>query len=304
MRFCIWLTLVFIFSRAATATPAAFFGIVRRCAVCAELTDREWHISEDLTGIILLYRSALLFGDAVFRCIDQILRRANDANDRKDAEGNGKIASLPDFSIVEDQGSIHACENGIRQIVLAAATAAFAFAELFKDPTSENDGIYSLYDCGGNVFLSANGIGITTKSPGKSVALEDINVAFATVKDHALLDCGNSLNLLRVVAANADLEQDLYVEADSDRIKSAVELDGINSDTAPNDMRVLGANRGRALDDLVSKIRKIYPHVLIAITVATGIQHAVGFNADRITTNTGWRRTGESVFRHKRLSPF
>jgi hypothetical protein len=63
---------------------------------------------------------------------------------------------------------------------------------------------------------------------------------------------------------------------------------------------MLCANCSCAFHNLISKIGKVNPYVLVAITITSRIQHPVGFNANRVTAYSGWRRTGESVFRHKR----
>jgi hypothetical protein len=79
---------------AATTSAVVIVTIGRRRkrnAVTAKLAGWERHRAEYAARIVLFNRNAFLFGNAVFGCLDQILCRANNANNRKDTERNREI---------------------------------------------------------------------------------------------------------------------------------------------------------------------------------------------------------------------
>jgi hypothetical protein len=131
-------------------------------AIVAKFSYGERHAPEYLTRIVLLNGHAFLFGDTMLGCRDQILCGAHDANDRKDTERNGQISVA--IILLKAQGRAKHMHNSFGHIVLLATTAAVALALLFEDLGPEQNGINHLYDCRGNIFLSAIGIGTRAES--------------------------------------------------------------------------------------------------------------------------------------------
>lgn len=78
-----WVPPKTVISASATATRSGrtVKRDTRRNAVAAEFSYRERHRTENMARIVLLYGTALLFGDAKFACIDQKLCRTHDADD-------------------------------------------------------------------------------------------------------------------------------------------------------------------------------------------------------------------------------
>ena len=240
---------------AATASAMVIVTIGRRRerhAVTAKLTGWERHRAEYAARIVLFNGNAFLFGNAVFCGLDEILRRANDANNRKDAQRNREItltaSSLTATNALEAKRRIQASMHGARNIILATAAATCAFAYAFNNARAEKNGRYDLNDCGGFVFLIAF-VGIATAKviSGYAVALKNANVALAAIKNYALFKHRNAFNFLGASCANASFKHNLYIKTNVDRVKSTVETNGIDINAGPNDFCALCANRGGAL---------------------------------------------------------
>jgi hypothetical protein len=237
--------------------------------VVTKLPHRERHFAEYVAGIILLHGSAFLFGNAVLGCLHQILGRTYDANHREDTKRNGQITSA--VTLVKIKGRIKSSAYRFGKITFLTTATAVTLGNLFHDPGAKNHGIHNLYDCGGNVSLTARGVGRRAKAITLGVTLENVDVALATVKDHPLLQHGNALQLLGTSTTNTSFQAKLYIKANGNRIKASVELDRIQADLCPNDLGALGANGARMLQNLISVSRKIHASLLKAIAVTAGI---------------------------------
>lgn len=222
-----------------------------RVGLSAEFAYRERNFAKYVAGIILLGNYTFLFGNAAFGCANKQLCGTNDANDRKDAERNGQKSSA--VVIVKAKWRIKGRQNRFGKIVLAAATATGALLRVFHDLGSEDHGLYNLNHSGGDVFLSTVGLG-TRAEIVTGVALEYADVAFVAVKDDTLFEHGNALKLLYSSAADARLDANLDVKTNGNRIKSAVELNGIDANKRRYDLCTLGTDRTRMLQNLVAEI--------------------------------------------------
>ena len=81
-----------MFAAAATAAvPVFVFGTYQfPTRGRAKFPNGERHLAEETAGVILLLRYAFLVRNAVVGCLDEILSRAFDPDDRKDAERDEK----------------------------------------------------------------------------------------------------------------------------------------------------------------------------------------------------------------------
>ena len=129
-------------------------------------------------------------------------------------------------------------------------------------------------------------------------ALENVDVALAAVQNHALFQHSHTVKFLASATSHASLKLDLDVKANVDGVEAAVELHGIDMDRRPADRGALDADATGALQNLVAEIGQKYPHVLKAVTVAAGIQNAVGLDADHFSPAAGRRLAGELIFCH------
>ncbi len=263
----------------------------------AKLSHRERHGMEHAARVILLCGHTFLFGNATFGRLNEILCRANDTNDRKDPQRDREVSSCASaIAFVKGKRRIEARDHCFGQILLIAATAAVALSDVFHNAASQKDGRHDLNNgCGGVLFPTVEH-GLCTKILAP-IPLKDADIALAAVKDHALFQNGDPFQLLRAATTQAGLKCDLYIEADDDRVKASVELNGIDPDIRPNDICTSGADGTRPLQDLIAEIRKIDAYVFKAITIAAGVQHTVGINANGLAAGAS-RRAGKSVFCH------
>ena len=131
----------------AAAMPSSVGAIMMLVVAMAcragEFVAGERHGSEHVAGIVLLHRDAFLFGNCIFARLNQQLRGTNDANHRKDAEGNGQKALCVVIKARRCFKTVHhACGN-----VAVAATAAVAIRCFFHDLASQKNGIHHLHSC-------------------------------------------------------------------------------------------------------------------------------------------------------------
>ena len=200
----------------ASAVAVMIVPIVQRCwrALRAKFCRWERHRTEYATRIVLFNGNALLFGNAIFGCLNEILCRAHDANNREDAKRYGQITfSASAFAaIVKAKRCFKARKNRLGKITFAAATAAVAFVNALYHACSEKDGRYDLNNSGGFVLFVAFLRGASAEVLTNAMALENADVTFATVKDNAFFKHSDTFNFLRASCANASLKYDFYVK--------------------------------------------------------------------------------------------
>ena len=133
---------------AATAASAMMIATVlwrrERNVVTAKLTGWKRHRTENATRIILFNGNTFLFRNAVFGCLNEILRRANDANNRKDAKGNCKItltaSSITAANPLEGQRRIQARVHRSGNVIFTATAATCAFVYALYNAGAEQNG--------------------------------------------------------------------------------------------------------------------------------------------------------------------
>lgn len=247
---------------------------------------------EHRAGIVLAGLHALLVGHAVFGRLDQILSRAHDANHRENAKRDRQItAGVPIRKCTAD-----AMTNRLGNI--AATTAAPTLTLLLANASAEDDGIDDFHHCDRYVAALVARAGLRAEVGGVWGTLENVDVALASVQNHALFQHCHTVKFLASAASHTSLELNLDVKANVDGVEAAIELHGIDMDGRPADRGALDADATGALQNLVAEIGQKYPHVLKAVTVAAGIQNAVGLDADHFSPTAGRRLTGELIFCH------
>lgn len=109
-----------------------------------KFTYGERHIIEDPAGIILVGYNAFLVGNGVFGRVDEILRGADNTNDREDTDRNDKF---PFVMIAVTEMSVYADRDALGNI-LATATAATRIAlVLFNYLGRKNDRVNDFCNC-------------------------------------------------------------------------------------------------------------------------------------------------------------
>ena len=249
-------------------------------------------MTEHRAGIVFAGLHAFLVGHAVFGRLDQILGRTHDANHRENAERDSQItAGVPIRKRTAD-----AMANRLGNI--AAATAAPTFTLLLANASTENDGIDDFYHRDRHVAALVARARLGAEIGCVRGTLEDVDVALTAVQNHALFQHSHTVKFLASAASHASLKLDLDVKANVDGVEAAVELHGIDMDGRPADRGALDADATGALQNLVAEIGQKYPHVLKAVTVAAGIQNAVGLDADHFSPAAGRRLAGDLIFCH------
>ena len=250
----------------------------------AEFCHGKGHVAEHAAWIVIARCQALLVRDAVFGSMYQILSRADDANHGKDAQRNGQVT----FPIAVAQISAHARANVVGNVT--AATAAMAFVLLF-DARSKYDRINDLDNS--DRYVSAlparTRLGAVIGAVG--IAFENVDVAFAAVKNHLFLKNSDAVKLLTSSATDARLKVKLHVETNVHAVKAAIKGHGVDVDRGPLNGGAFYSNTSGSFQNIVAKIRQKDPHVFKAISVTARIQYAIGFDTDHFPSATG-RTTG------------
>ncbi len=268
-----------LIAAAGTFTVAILpFDIAKRGRI--KFIHRERHVLEHLARIIRGGGDAFFFGNSVFRAVNEILRGTLNTHDGEEAKGDGQHlgGGLAAHSAAE------AAANDIGQVLRAdAGTAAIA---CLCDPCAENDGVYDFKhgarEIGAGDFRGAAGAEILLAK----LALENIDVPFAAVKDDLLFHDGDAFDLLRSANARADLGGDLDIHGDTYLIKTPIEGNGVNVYVRADDLRALCADGAASFQNIVAGIREIYGNLLKAVFVPTAIKDPMGvYIYGRITTH-------------------
>ena len=245
-----------------------------------EFIHGERHVLEHLAGIIRRGGNALLFGNGVFRAMDEILCGTLNAHDGEEAERDRQHLGC---GLTADSAA-EAAANDIGQI-LCADTGTAAIAS-FDDPCAENDGVHDLKhgarEIGAGNFRGAAGAEILLTE----LAFENIDIAFATVKDDFLFYDGDAFDLLRSADARTDLSGDLDIHGDAYLIKAPIEGNGVHVYVRADDLRAFCADGAASFENIVAGIREIYGNILEAVFISTAIKDPMGvYIYGRITTH-------------------
>ena len=250
----------------------------------------ERHVLEHLAGIVCGGGNTFLFGNGIFGSVDEILRGTFNANNGKEAEGDGKQL----FGLCGAESAADAAANVIGEIFCGKAGIAATFANL-HDLGIQNDGVGNLKDRCGEIRFGKIRIGAIAEILMRG-AFEDIDVALTAVENDFLFDDGDAFDLLRSAKAGANLRDDLYVHGDADLIKAAVEGDAVNIDIGADDLRILGTHAAAAFDQLVSHVGKINGNVFKAIFITAAIKNSIGVYIYRVTGTAARRRIVSGIW--------
>ena len=121
------------------------------------------------------------------------------------------------------------------------------------------------------------------------LAAEDIDVTFASVKNHLLFDDGNTVKFLRSSKTCADFNRQFDIHRDMDLIKSAIERDVIHMKIGAKNFGALCPYVGRSFDQFVATVGKVNGNVLKTVFVTTTIENTVGVYIYRVTAEAAIR---------------
>ncbi len=232
---------------------------------------------EHLAGIVCGGGYTFLFGNGIFRAVDEVLRGTLNTNDGEEAEGDCQQL----LRCIRAESATEAAANGIGKILCAKVGIAAAIADI-HDLGIENDGVGNLKNGGGEIGLREFGAATGTEVL-MGLTFEDIHVAFTAVKNDLLFHNGNALNFLGSAEAGTNLRDNLHVHGDADLIKAAIEGDAVYADIGADDLGIFGAYAAAAFNELVSDVGKINGNVLKAILVAAAVKNSVCVYIYRIT---------------------
>ena len=263
---------------AARSFAILSFDIAKRGGI--KFIHRECHVLEHLAGIICRRGNTFLFGNSVFRTVDEILRRTLNTYDREEAERDGQHLG----GGLTANSAAKTTANDIRQILSAdAGTATIASLD---DPCAENDGIndlkYSAWEIAAWDLCCTAGAEILLTE----LAFENIDVTFAAIKDDLFFHDGDAFDLLRSADACADFSGDLDIHGDAYLIKTPIEGNGVNVYVRADDLRAFCADGAASFQNIVAGIREIYGNILEAVFISTAIKDPMGvYIYGRITTH-------------------
>ena len=253
--------------------------------------------SEEVAGVVVAGAGAFLIGHAVVGSLNEKLSRSYYSDNREDTEGDVDSRTVA-------IGAKLTVENAVYSVgELVALTAAITSARTFLNLSTENYGLYSLYDS--RRLVITNGIEVT------DIAVVVIgcggigcNCAFSSVKNNVLLKRSNTLEGLASAYSEARLKLKEYVISDVYLIEAVVKRNFVYTYIRPKYLCTFGLNVGRCCENILAVGSKIYTHILVAISVTTAIKYlfsiyAYGRAGILITTEGSI-----SVFLHCNFSSF
>ena len=200
-------------------TSAAVIGLALQLAEGRgiKFVDGERHMFEHFAGIVGGRRNAFLFGNGVFRAVNEVLCGTLNANDGEEAERDGEDLAV----IFVGDSAVHAVADGLGEILhVEMTTRALAYVE---NTGVQHERIHNLENGGGEIVTGCFRMVTAAEVRVAAVALEDVDVAFATVEDHFFLDDGDTVGLLRSAETSADLNGNLDIHSNADLIKAPIE---------------------------------------------------------------------------------
>ena len=206
-----------------------------------EFIDGERHMFEHFAGIVGGGRNAFLFGDGIFRAVNEILCGTLNANNGEEAERDGKCLAVV---LVRDP-AVQTIADDLGEILRAEVAVVMDLAYV-KNAGIEDERIHDLKNSGGKIVSGAFRMVTAAEIRMGGIALEDIDVAFSAVENDLFLYYGNAVGFLGSAETSADLYGDLDIQRNADLIKASVERHVINVDVGAEDLCAFGADRGSA----------------------------------------------------------
>lgn len=262
----------------SSATAIAMRGIGKRRRI--EFIHRECHVFKETAGIVVLADDAFLVGDTIFGNIDQILRRTLNAHDREKAE-----CYIQMTLVTVTQTTADACANIIGN-VLACTYAARrkVAARRLNDLCSQHNRLGNLNGSDRHVCGKRCGVVLVTAKITRNAAAINADAPLTAVKNDFLFDNSDAIKFLSAAHMYTPLKGKFYIKADRHLIKATIELNRIYSYAGPKYVRTLGSDVIRAIDDLLTKLGKIYSNIFKAIFIAARVKDSVSIYTDGFFT--------------------
>lgn len=253
--------------------------------------------SEEVAGVVVAGAGAFLIGHAVVGSLNEKLSRSYYSDNREDTEGDvdsGTVAIGAKLTV----------ENAVYSVgELVALTAAITSARTFLNLSTENYGLYSLYDS--RRLVITNGIEVT------DIAVVVIgcggigcNCAFSSVKNNVLLKRSNTLEGLASAYSEARLKLKEYVISDVYLIEAVVKRNFVYTYVRPKYLCTFGLNVGSGSENVLTESGKIYAHILEAISVTATVENPFGVDAHRSSQILVTSEGSVSIFLHCNFSSF
>ena len=250
-----------------------------------EFAHGKRHIIENPARIILVSDYAFFIGYCVLGRGDEVLRGANDPHYRENTYSNDKLS----LAVIAVREMSVKSNRDILGNIVAAATAATRIAFVFfNDLRGKNNGIDDFYHCLGYVLFAAAGLGYSAEAIAGG-ASEYAYVTFAAVKYYLLFNDRDAFKFLRTSRGEARLEEELDIKSYCERVKSAVELNGIYTDISPRDRRLLRSYCSCTVDNIITAVGQIYTNVLKTVSVPARVEDPTRFNAYALFARLGHR---------------
>ena len=206
-----------------------------------EFIDGERHMLEHFAGIVGGGRNTFLFGDGIFRSVNEILRGTLDTYDGKEAERDGKHLAVV---LVRDP-SVQTVADDLGEVLCVEMAVMVELAHV-ENTGVEDERVNDLKNGGWKIVSGTFRMAAATEIRMGGVALKDVDVAFATVENDLFLHYGNAVGLLCSAQTSADLHGDLDIHGNADLIKASVERHVVDVDVCAEDLCAFGADRGSA----------------------------------------------------------
>lgn len=245
-----------------------------------KLVDRECHIFEETARVVILADHALFVGNAVFSYIHKILCGTLDTDDREKSECYIQMALVAIAKISADTSA------NIFRDTLASADAARreVTAGRFNHLGAQYHGLGDLNGCNRHIGRKRRGIVFVTTKFTCDAAAVNTDASFTAVENNFLLYNSDAVKFLGAAHMYAALKGKFYIKADGYLIKTAVKLHGIYRDAGPEYVCALGSDIIGAVNDLLTKLGKIYPNILEAIFITARVKDSVSINTNGLFT--------------------
>jgi hypothetical protein len=196
---------------------------------------------EHFAGIVGGGRNTFLFGDGIFRSVNEVLRGTFDTYDGKEAERDGKHLAVV---LVRDP-SVQTVADDLGEVLCVEMAVMVELAHV-ENTGVEDERVNDLKNGGWKIVSGTFRMAAATEIRMGGVALKDVDVAFATVEDHLFLNDGDTVGLLCSAETSADFNGDLDIHGDADLIKAPIEGHVVDMNVCAEDLRTFGADRGSA----------------------------------------------------------
>jgi len=138
------------------------------------------------------------------------------------------------------------------------------------------------------------------------IGAEDIDIAFAAIKNYLLFADGNAFNFLRLSGSDTRFKAKLYEKLDINLIKTAVKLNRLDIERRPYDIGTLNADAAGLFDYFLTETGKKYADVLKTILIAASVKYSTTIYANVVAAEKSAViiTAKTSVFSHKLQTPY